>query len=153
MNPSNSKYTLQKIVASSPSLKNKKKSYIFLYFGNGNFLYFLNRKVFLYFMNGNPATIPYISGNKNPENFFIFQEGTFRAWKMKKSTLKMFLTFWEMKLFSHKIRNFLIFQERTYKAPKKKQWICSEEVFCLLWRFCNLYSTVFSVHVKSPGTE
>ena len=52
----------------------------------------------------------YISGNGNPKKLLIFQEVTFRAQMMKKTTLKMFLIFREMDLSSSGIKKLLTFQ-------------------------------------------
>ena len=42
--------------------------------------------------NRSPYKIPYISGSGNPKNLLIFQEATFQAQKIKKSTWRKFLT-------------------------------------------------------------
>ena len=79
--------------------------------------------------SGNPPKIPlvlgngtfYISRNGNPEkkslsfrkrNFFIFQEVTFQAQKIKKTTLKKILISWEMEIYSTK--------KNLIKLPQKK---------------------------------
>ena len=47
-----------------------------------------------------------------PKKLFIFQEVTFQARKMKKKiSPKMFLVFYEMKLFSSKLKKLLVFLE------------------------------------------
>ena len=62
----------------------------------------------------------YISGNGTFQHhiFLIFQEGNFRAQKIKnkKTTLKKLLMFQEMELSSPKLKELLIFQEGTCKA-------------------------------------
>ena len=48
--------------------------------------------------NGNHEKIPVVSGNEKSKNFFIFQEVTFQARKIKKPFLKNFPVFLEIEL-------------------------------------------------------
>ena len=82
-------------------------------------MYFLERKLLLYFrkqksqknsLRLRELNFFYISGNGNPKKLLIFQEVTFRAQMMKKTTLKMFLIFREMDLSSSGIKKLLTFQ-------------------------------------------
>ena len=66
-----------------------------------------------------------------------FQEGTFHAQKIKKTTLKKFLIIWEMEFSRLELEKLLIFQEGTCKTNKK---ILSKNMSCFFWRFHNLYS-------------
>ena len=117
---------------------------------NNKFPIFFQKKAFLIFWemgfsyisgNGNPPKIPNISGieeaflyfrkqkpKKNSlyfrkQNFLIFQEVTFRAWK---KTILRKLVFQEMKLSSPKLKKPFMFQERICNAWKTKKKI-------LLW--------------------
>ena len=59
--------------------------------------------------------ISYIPGNGSAK--FIFQKVTFQAQKNREqTTLKKFLIFREMGLFSLKIRNVLKFKQETFKS-------------------------------------
>ena len=42
-----------------------------------------------------------------------------------------------MEFSSLKLEKLLIFQKETLQIPKNKQKICSEEISCLMRRFCN----------------
>ena len=56
------------------------------------------------------------------KKLLIFQEVTFRARKMKKRTLKMFLIFRELEHSGSGLKKLLIFQEELSK-PKKAKFI------------------------------
>ena len=94
----------------------KKSSYIFLYFGEWNFLtlilryflYFLYRKLFLYFRKWKPRKNSLYFRKRN---FLTFQEVSFLARKMKKKkkTQKKYLLFKEM--------------ERSSPKPKKHKFL------------------------------
>ena len=119
----------------SPSSKNEKGSYIFLYFGKWNFvalilrdsLYFLKRKLFLYFGKRKPEKIPYISGNGT---FLYFRKrkpqktsgGNLPSSKneKKKTLCKSLLHFRKWSFLASTLKNFLIFQEVTCKSWKSK---------------------------------
>ena len=53
-------------------------------------------------------------------NFIIFLEVTFRAWEMKKPSLKKLIIFLQVKLFNHKLEILYILGRNT-KDPKNKQ--------------------------------
>ena len=46
-----------------------------------------------------------------------------------------------MKISNHKSKKLVKFQTKNLQSPKNKQKIYSQEISCLLWRFCNLYSS------------
>ena len=112
-----------------------------------------------------PIKISYISwnGTFQPHIFLIFQGSkTFRTQETKKPTLKRFFLYfrarkrskhekWKKKkklwkdFFYFWKQNFLapslIFQEAICKAWKTNKKICSDEICCVLWRFCNLFNS------------
>ena len=59
----------------------------------------------------------------------------------KKSCLKKFLIFREMKISNHKSKKLVKSQTKNLQSPKNKQKIYSQEISCLSSRFCNLYSS------------
>ena len=83
-------------------------------------------------VNGNHEKIPnisenletdlsYISGNRNPEKLFIFQEVSFRARKMKKiPLLKCFLYFGKCSFLTSSLKNFLYFRKEFARLENQK---------------------------------
>ena len=98
-----------------------------------NFLLFPKRKVFLYFWKRNPAIFSPSPKNKRTppqENLLYFRK--------PKTPQKNFMCFLKRK-FSYISGKGNSFLKSLYLARKTNKKVCVEEIFCFLWRFCNLY--------------
>ena len=102
---------------------------MFLYFGKWDFktlrlkkfLYFLKKKAFLIFRK-----------MKLFKKHSIFQEGTSRARKIKKPTLKNFLYFGKWNCLALRSAKFFLYFRREHAKPENQKFV----IFCFTFFVC-----------------